>query len=293
MKSYLECIPCFISQSLNSAKLCGADRKTQKHIIDRACSLVPSFSLESTPPEISTLIFRMVTEILGDKDPYKKIKEESNRKALEIYPVMKKAAEEALDPLLTAVELAIAGNIIDYGAFTDVDLDKEITSILEQEGKEIEHESDRLFNIEGLRNSLDRAETVLYLGDNAGEIVFDRILVEEIAKKPSVKKIYFMVRDEPIINDILTDDFYQVGLDNTAEVITSGSGTAGVIIEQCSPKFRDIFYSADTVISKGQGNYESLSDIDREVFFLLRAKCAIVARDLGSSVGDIILLKKD
>jgi hypothetical protein len=235
----------------------------------------------------------MVTEIVGDKDPYKKIKEESNRKALEIYPVMKKTAEESVDPFLTAVELAIAGNIIDYGAFSNVDLDKEITSILEQEGKEIEHESDRLFNIEGLRNSLDKAETVLYLGDNAGEIVFDRILVEEIAKKPTIKTIYFMVRDEPIINDILTDDFYLVGLDKTAEVITSGSGTAGVIIEKCSPKFRDIFYSADTVISKGQGNYESLSEIDREVFFLLRAKCAIVARDLGSSVGDIILLKKD
>jgi uncharacterized protein with ATP-grasp and redox domains len=291
MKTYLECIPCFLKQALTASRLCGADDTLQKQIMDEVCVLVPEISPDATPPEYSAKIYEKLYAHLGDADPYREIKKESNSKALQLYPQLKTIVAESNNPLLTAVELAVAGNIIDYGAIHGLDVDTELEQIIGNAHESIEHESEQLFNFPAFTEALEKARSILYLGDNAGEIVFDRVLIEEIRNQTDIGEIYFAVRGKPIVNDVLYEDAVQTGVDKIATVISTGSGVPGVFLSQCTSEFRDIFSSADVVISKGQGNYESVSEIERTVFFLLRAKCEIIARDLACNQGDIILYK--
>jgi len=139
-------------------------------------------------------------------------------------------------------------------------------------------------HFEELKKALSEAESVLYLGDNAGESVLDRILIEEI-KAP----VIYAVRDIPVLNDATYDDAVASGIGESAEIVSSGTTAPGTILRTCNDNFLEIFRNADVVISKGQGNYEALSDVDRSIFFLLRAKCPVVAEDLGVKDGDLIL----
>ena len=127
----------------------------------------------------------------------------------------------------------------------------------------------------------------LYLGDNAGESVFDKLLIETINKP-----VFYATREVPVINDVIIDDAIASGLNSVAEIISSGSPAPGIILPLCSDEFLSVFQKADMIISKGQGNYEGLSDADRNIFFLLKAKCPVIAKDLNVNVNDIILKHK-
>ena len=139
------------------------------------------------------------------------------------------------------------------------------------------------------KNAVIEAEKILYLADNAGEIVFDHLLIEQLP----IEKITVVVKGSPVINDATIDDANVVGLGRIVEVIDNGSDGPGTILETCSQNFRDRFEGADLIIAKGQGNYETLSDIDKNIFFLLKAKCPVIARDLGCQVGKMILRKSN
>ncbi|MBU1076305.1 MAG: DUF89 family protein, partial [Spirochaetes bacterium] len=206
MRTYLDCIPCFFRQALEAARLADADTKTQKKILDKLAKMIPGFSMRSTPPEMGMVIHRIIKEMTGNRDPYRKIKAKSNRSALSYYPRLKKKISHSSDKLRCAVEIAIAGNIIDYGVKNSLNIEEELKKILDTEKKAVPNESRRLFNFPSFSKSIKKAVTILYLGDNAGEIVFDRILIEEIKKNDKRKKIIFAVRDEPIINDVLMED---------------------------------------------------------------------------------------
>ena len=148
-----------------------------------------------------------------------------------------------------------------------------------------------MFEYEEFEAVLKRANTILYLGDNAGEIVCDKILIEEIQRNFEAKTIFFAVRGFPIINDVLLEDAYECGMDKTATVISNGSDAPGTILEDCSQKFLEIYHFADMIISKGQGNFETLSDREECLFFLLRAKCPVITVDINCSIGDTVLIK--
>jgi uncharacterized protein with ATP-grasp and redox domains len=135
------------------------------------------------------------------------------------------------------------------------------------------------------------AKSILYIGDNAGETVFDRILMEHIKKTNGEKNIYFAVKEKPTSNDAMMRDALECGIDGPAEIISSGSGISGTVLSMCSPRFLELFNSADMVISKGQGNYEGLSGVKRRVFFLLAVKCAAIAGHIGCNIGDHVLIK--
>jgi uncharacterized protein with ATP-grasp and redox domains len=221
----------------------------------------------------------------GGQDFYKGIKDKSNRRAMELYPKLKEKVARSNDPLLTAVELAIAGNIIDYAAKNTINIEEEIERLFQDDftpGKR------GVFEYEDFRNDLEAAKTVLFLADNAGEIVFDRVLIEEICGN---RKIIFAVRDKPTINDALMEDAIFCGIDKVAQVISSGVDAPGTILKYCSDEFLKIFNQADLIISKGQGNYEALSDCGKEIYFLLKVKCPVIARHTGAMVGDIFLKK--
>jgi len=184
--------------------------------------------------------------------------------------------EQSDDPLLTAIRIAIAGNVIDLGINKTFDLVKDVEKILAQDFA--------IFDYDSFRQRLDGAQNVLYLGDNCGESVFDKILIEQI-KKP----VIFAVRSAPIINDVTMEEAIESGLDEVANLMESGCVAPGTILSQCTEEFMEVYNSADLIISKGQGNYEGLSEADRPIFFLLKAKCHVIAKDLGVHEGDIVL----
>ncbi len=290
MKTYLECIPCFFKQALEAARMAGADYITQKKILDEIAKSIPDIKLSSTPPEMGKTIHDIVKKLTGKEDPYKKLKERANEQTLKIYPELKKKIESAEDKLLMAVELAIAGNIIDYGTRNSLDVEKELTKILGKEQRVIEDEKEYIFDFQSLKNAVKNAGSILYIGDNVGETVFDSILLEEIKRVDPKKEIVYAVREKPIINDALKEDAVKAGIDNFAEIISSGSEVPGTIIPLCSKPFIETFKKADLVISKGQGNYETLSDEKRPIFFLFMAKCPVIARDVNCGVGEIVLV---
>jgi len=289
VRTCLDCIPCFFKQALEAARIAGADDATQRRILNEVARVLPDFRLEASPPEMARIIYRIVRDVTGVEDPYRNIKERSNRYALGIYDELIRIRDQGKDRMRTAVELAIAGNIIDYGVKNTLDVRREIEKILSEENRIIRHEESRFFQLENFREALSRAQTILYLGDNAGETVFDRVLLEEILRQYPEKEMIFAVKDQPAINDALMKDALDCGIQTVARVVSSGSDAPGTLLPLCSESFQKIFRNADMVISKGQGNFETLSGVERPVFFLLLAKCPVIANHIGCRVGDVIL----
>jgi len=289
MRTYLDCIPCFFKQALEAGKIAGANKVTQKRILDKLAKDFPKFSLSASPPEIGRDIYAIVKKITQKKDPFAQIKAKSNRLALKIYKKLKNKVAHSSDRLLMAAELAIAGNIIDYGVKNSLNVDTELAKILAQENRSIRQESKVTFDYTSFKRVLKRSSTILYLGDNAGETVFDRVLIEEIKRIDKSKNITYAVKEAPVINDALIKDAIDCGIDRSAKIISSGSDAPGTVLPLCKKSFLSLFNKADMVISKGQGNFEALSGSKRPVFFLFMAKCPVVAQHVGCKVGDIIL----
>ncbi|MEA2095585.1 MAG: ARMT1-like domain-containing protein [Candidatus Cloacimonadota bacterium] len=276
MKTYLDCLPCFMNQALRAGRIATNDEQKIKKLLDEVGMLIQKIPFENTPPETGALIYKKVSEITGNNDPYKKIKGKNIEHALHLYPELKQKVKKSDDGLLTAIRLAVAGNVIDLGVDKEFNIVKDVETILHQEFA--------VFDYELFKQELSRAKEILYLGDNSGEAVFDKILIEELGKP-----ITFVVREIPIINDITKKEAKQIGIDKIAKVISSGTTAPGTILDYCNDEFIEIFNNADMVISKGQGNYEGLSGVNRSIFFLLKAKCPVIARNIGVKENDIIL----
>ena len=276
MKTYLDCIPCFFKQALFAARAATDDKEKIKQVLDRIGMLVPEIPLHSPPSETGREVYRVVREVTGVDDPFANLKAESIKTAIALYPSLKEMVGASPEPLETAVRLAIAGNIIDFGADPDFDLEQEIQEALRKEPATNHYKA--------LKAKLEAAREILYLADNAGETVFDKILIEVIAKP-----VIYAVRERPVINDATAEDAKKSGLDQVAQVISSGCDAPGIILSRCSEEFLDHFKKADLIISKGQGNYETLSGQQRPIFYLLKAKCSIIATDLGVKEGDTII----
>jgi hypothetical protein len=215
-----------------------------------------------------------------EPDPYKEIKKKSTETALTLYPSLKNEIKKGQNTLLTAIRIAIAGNVIDFGANSHFNIEQEIDEILRKDFAICDYEK--------FKAKLNESNEILYLGDNAGECVFDRVLIEEM-KKP----VTYVVRDVPIINDATYEDAVQAGIDRVATIISSGTDEPGTILETCNPEFKKVYDRAEFIISKGQGNYEALSNERGPIFFLLKVKCHIIANDIGVHKGDIVLKKSE
>ncbi len=277
MNTYLDCIPCFFRQALYAGRAATGDESKLKEVLDRIAALVPDIPLDNPPPETARFIYRAVREVTGKADPFESYKAESIDKALSFYSELKSIVEGSEDPLRTAVMVAIAGNVIDPGADPDFDLTREMEGVLSRP-LSIDH-------YESFRLRLESAENVVYLGDNAGETVFDRILIETVSKH-----VVYATRGVPIINDATVQDALKSGLGEVARVVSSGCDAPGTILKRCSRDFLEIFNSADIIISKGQGNYESLAGEKAPVFFLLKVKCPVIARHTGGQTGEMVLM---
>jgi damage-control phosphatase, subfamily I len=288
MKTYLDCIPCFFRQMLDGARIIKASPENQKWILDEFAKMIPGISLKSCPPEIARLGYGLLKNISPDGDPYKDIKQKSNKMALRLLEKLNAKVARSKDKLLTALELAIAGNIIDFGVKNNLDVKTELTKILKEENRSIHQRL--IFHYPEFKRVLKKSKNILYLGDNAGEVVFDRILIEEIKRIHPDKTVYYAVKDRPIINDALIEDAKFCSIDKTACVISNGTDAPGTVLDLCSDEFIKIYNNSDMIISKGQGNFESLSEKVRPIFFLFMVKCPVVAEETNCAMGDIVLL---
>ncbi len=278
MKTYLDCIPCFFRQALETARLATSDERRIRDVLNAVSSLIPTISLEASPPEIGREVYRIIYEVTGIQDPYRDLKEKYIGIATSLYPDLEEMVSSSEDRLLTAVRLSIAGNVIDFAANPQFQLTRDIEEIMTSDFG--------VFDYDEFREKLEGAEDILYLADNAGETVFDRLLIEEIGKP-----VRYAVKDKPVINDATAEDAVLSGIDRVAEIISSGCDSPGTIPEFCSEEFLTIYANSDMIISKGQGNYEALSGQNRPLFYLLKAKCPIIARDIGTREGSAILMK--
>jgi len=276
MKVYLDCYPCFFQQALNVTRMITADEEIAHQVLLEVNALLPKITGDITPPEIGREVYRIVSRLTGIKDPYREIKEKCTQQALALYPSLKERVHTADDRLRRAIRIAIAGNVIDFGSNMPFDMENDLKSIIIQRFA--------IDNYEAFTAALARAKDVLYIADNAGETVFDRVLIEELGKP-----VTYVVREHPIINDAVREDAIAAGLDKVADIISSGADAPGNILHLCSDEFLKIYEASDFIISKGQGNYEGLSGENRPIFFLLKAKCPVIAKHIGVEQGSIIL----
>ncbi len=280
MRTYLDCFPCFLRQVVIALSQVPVDESLRVDILKETLEDIRMTDTSKTPAHTTTHIHRRIRRLLGC-DPFKEIKQRYNRKALTLYPRLKSLVEESPDPLWTASRLAIAGNVIDFGIYTEVDIEAEVERSLE---KEIVWDDYADF-----RAAVGRTEEVLYLVDNAGEIVFDRILIETLLDRG--KRVTAVVKGGPVINDSTAEDAVEAGLHKICGVRDNGSDAIGTILEWCSEEFRGLFHGADLVVSKGQGNFETLMNVEKDIFFLFQAKCNVVSGFLGVENGAMLLVE--
>ncbi len=265
-----------MNQALRAGQIATNDERKIKKLLDEVGMMIQQIPMGNTPPETGEIIYKKISEITGNKDPYKNIKAKNISHALNLYPSLKEKVEKSDDRLLIAIRIAIAGNIIDLGVNKEFDLVHDVEKILHQEFA--------ICDYDFFRQELNKAKEILYIGDNSGEAVFDKILIEELGKP-----VTFVVREIPVINDITRKEAEQIGIDKIAKVISSGTTAPGTILDLCNDNFIREFENADMIISKGQGNYEGLSGIDRSIFFLLKVKCPVIARNIGVKENNIVL----
>lgn len=282
MKTHIECIACLVKQAVEIAQEHIPQQK-QDTFIRTILERISKMDYSDPPPLMATQMYSLVRGLTGVIDPYAGVKKYYNEKALGLYPEFARLVGSSHDPLETALRIAVAGNIIDFGMGT-------------RDSIQIKETVDRALSarfaindIGSLRERLTDASTILYLADNAGEIVFDRLFIEQLGPK----RVVCAVRHEPIINDATMDDAGQAGLCSVCRVISSGSPSPGTPLHLCSQEFRRLFVRADVVIAKGQGNFETLSRPGRDVFFLFMVKCPVISREAGVPVGSFVVMNRD
>jgi uncharacterized protein with ATP-grasp and redox domains len=282
MKVNLDCIPCFQRQALQAVRFISDDEELQERVIREVAKKLLESKWDVTPPELAHQVHSIVKRITNENDPYKEVKRESNDLVLKMYPELKEKVKKSRDPLRTAVRLAIAGNIIDFAVLQEFNLKETIREVFEKKFV--------IDDYQKLKEKLEDAEALLFFVDNAGEIGLDKLLVETFLETKKLEKISFVVKGGPIINDATLEDAVYMGLDRlpNSEFLTISNGEAGTGPSRSSQTVKRWIKDHDLVISKGQGNYEGLSE-HHGLFFMLMVKCPIIASDLGVKVGDIIL----
>ena len=279
MNTFLDCIPCLIRQSLAAVRLVTPDERIHERMLREVLQAASRMDLCQPPAAMSQVVHRRIRELCQNGDPYRLSKARFNRLALELLPTFRRRVEEAADPWNAAVRLAIAGNVMDLavkGGLTEAQIRDSIDQSL--------HES-LDGNTAEFAASVREAQRILYLADNAGEIVFDRLLIERMPRE----KVTVAVRGTPVINDATREDAEQAGLTELVRVIDNGSDAPGTLLRDCSEAFQRHFADADLIVAKGQGNYETLRGVSSQIYFLLRVKCPVIARDTGSPVGRMVL----
>lgn len=276
-----QCLPCLVNQAIKIAKLCGL--KERDELYREVFHNLSTIDFSKTNPEIIGQNYQIIKRYVGLNDPYKELKSQYNQMFLNKLPEY----DRKINSFEDAVKYAIVANIIDFNPIHE-DVERQVQhffSSLDQLVLTINH-------VESLISDIMKSKNILYLGDNCGEICFDKLLIQRIKQINPDCRVYFGVRGEAVVNDNTVEDAYQVGMNKVADVISNGDCSLGTVLERTSKEFQKVFDTADFVIAKGQANYESLSEQNKKIYFLLMTKCKVIADDIGVPTHSLICMKK-
>jgi hypothetical protein len=276
-----ECVGCIINQSRRVAHAINASETLSASLTAKVEEMSKEFSFSKNPPEVATDVYEEMARMAGKSDLYDEVKRIATQKALSFIPLLEEKLATCHDKLLTATKIAVAGNVIDLAAQVEFDLAEELEKIFHTD---FAHNDFAL-----LEQKLQHAKSVLIIGDNAGEHIFDLLFVKTLTEIFADTEFYYMTRGNPIINDVTFDEAKEAGFLEICQLIDSGVNTPGFTYNRATKEAQELFDTADVVITKGMGNYECLSHTHRSnLCFLLKVKCNVVASSLQKNVGDII-----
>lgn len=281
MKTSIDCIPCFVRQAADAVSMSAASDEDRKRLMHHILQWIGEADLDQSPPAIAQIIHRRLRELLPTEDPYRAAKDAHNALAAALTASIRRRIASSFDPLTMAVRYAITGNIIDLGAKNGIGYGEIYDELQSAPMQPI------FGDMAAFKQAVAEAKTILYLADNAGEIFFDRLLIEQLPDA----KITLAVRGTPVINDATRLDALAADLEKIVEIIDNGSDAPGTVLKDCSADFRRRFEDADMVIAKGQGNFESLSGVSDKIFFLFRTKCPIISAQSGFDVGTYVVTR--
>ena len=278
-----DCFSCLYAQALRVTKVLGCDEACADRVMQESAKVLSQTQVQQTPPEVAAVLYPKISQVVGKTDLYDEAKRASIQKAKELLPLMLQRVKDTPNRLDAALRAAVAGNVIDFATEVLFDLDSEMGTIFESPFALDEKEE--------FIQRLQRAKSLVIIGDNAGEHVFDKLLIEEIKKVYDIA-IYYFVRGRPIINDVTMKEAKAIGMDDVCEVVDSGVDTPGFLLDRANEKARELYESADLVLAKGMGNFECMESYkDRRVYFLFKVKCSVVAQRVGKKIGDLICAK--
>ena len=292
MRLFLDCIPCMFKQIVDAVQMATQDERIQQHVIQEALQELVHYPDYLNSPDMLRVLHPLVKRHTGINDPYARIKQNDIAMARAVLPTVRAFTWPDPDLLAQALKISAIGNLMDSAIYTYLDLESYIHDELSQDFSRSDLAEFKM----DLQTAAAKDPTpdgkpgghILIIGDNAGEAVFDTILVERLQEHHQVT---YAVRAVAIINDVTVEDARAAGLTDLTTVLSSGSDAPGTLLERCSPEFLSVFDQADLVISKGQGNYETLSDAPREIYFLLKAKCKAIAQALDARQGSAVFIK--
>jgi uncharacterized protein with ATP-grasp and redox domains len=277
-----ECVKCIVGQIEKATKLLELDEKLSKEIMDEVHKKSKNFSFKDTPPFVAKDVYEYLAKKTNLPDPLEKLKQTSIKKALTYIPFVEEKIQNSEDKLFTAIKTAVAGNVIDFATTKEFCLDEEINTIFET--------NFAINDYDKFKNELEKTSQLIILADNAGENVFDKVLIKTIKQLYSELDIVYATRGKAIINDITTKEALQIGIDKYCKVISTGVDTPGLEKKQASKEFMKLFDNSPLILSKGMGNFECLEGYkDPKVFFLFKVKCDVVAKQVNQKLGEIVL----
>ena len=281
MKIHTECLACIEGQAKRVCDILHLNNLQRQDIVKLAKQHIDSFDLQLTPPHNATPLYEAIAHYLSVDDLYEEIKAQSSLMAKNFIPLCEEIITSSHDPLFSATKIAVAGNVIDLASVMMYDLKEEL---------EKNHETPfAIDDFVALRQLLPDVKTLVYLADNVGEEIFDKLYIQTLKKLFPSLDVYYFVRGKPIINDLTYQDALNSGMDEVSTIIDSGVPTPGLAMEFMNQNARDIFKSAQCIISKGMGNYECLGEVSGlPIFFLFKVKCNVVAQAVGAQLGNII-----
>ena len=276
MKTYQACIPCIMNLMKSTLHKADLDDLKKQVILDKFREDWVKADMSLPPAQTAGLIYQKILQETSQDDLFKAHKQSSIQEALKLYPQLKNLAYNTSDPLEMAIRISALGNILDIGNPNSYNLQDEINRLMDDQ---IIGDSLEIF-----RNKLTSADSLLILADNAGEAVFDKVLIETL----DVPTVY-AVKSKPAFDDALLADARQAGIDQVAQIIETGTPYPGTYLPSCTPEFQEIFTKAPLVLAKGQANFETLSDASRDLFFLLKVKCEVVSEEINFPLGSLTL----
>lgn len=285
MRIQEKCIPCTVNQAIKVADMVGLQEKDS--LLRSVFTYLSQVDFKaSSTPELIGEIFSLLKKETGNSDPYKETRERYNKMFLGQLPALEQEINKSGNPFLESIKYAIVGNIIDFNPIHDL-----LLSEIEDCFVKFKEEQLEIDDSDALKREISKAGTLLYLGDNCGEICLDKILVKKIKEINPSCHVFFATRGEAVVNDSVEEDAYAVGMDVYATIISNGDSSLGTVLHRTSKEFQEVYGKADIIIAKGQANYECLSNEGKNIFFLLMTKCKVIADDIGVPEMKMICMK--